>query len=542
MRRMLDEAIYYATAPIRLFGRSRRFRLVLGAGVVVAGFFAAAQWALNRLMPADTGLETALAIMNPPPPLPAVTKSSYVIAPVAVALAAIRRGLDAAAPRELAGKNDNPVSSLLSKADIGITVGRGTLGIAGKPNEMAVTAPISGTLRITGQIATQAGNMTGAITGLLDKSIGKTVGQLTSNVLDQRAELRGQVVVHAKPALTADWRLEPNLTSQIALADSSVTLAGFKLDLSNEARPLIEREVNSQIAALQTRLRNDPFIERAARTQWAKMCRSIPLGGGDTGLPKLWLEMRPVRVAAAQPQIDLRNMTLTVGVQAETRITPKETKPDCPFPAKLDLVPPMQNGKLAVGVPIDVPFSALNKVLEAQLKGKQFPRRQQRPGRDRGAQRASRRRRRPAADLAQGEGARAQKLVRLRRARRPCISGVSPRSIAKNQVLRLADLTLAVESQAAFGLLGAAARAGMPYLQQALADSAVIDLKPFAADAKKKIAAALAEFEKSGQGVRVDTAVDDLRLTGIAFNSATLRVIAEADGSAKVAVSELPKM
>ena len=97
-------------------------------------------------------------------------------------------------------------------------------------------------------------------------------------------------------------------------------------------------------------------------------------------------------------------------------------------------------------------------------------------------------------------------------------------------------------SQAAYGLLGAAARAGMPYLQQALADNAVIDLKPFAADAKKKIAAALAEFQKSGEGVRVDTAVDDLRLTGIAFDSTTLRVIAEADGSAKVAVSELPKM
>ena len=541
MRRMLDEAIYYATAPIRLFGRSRRFRLVLGAGVVVAGFFAAAQWALDRLMPADTGLETALAIMNPPPPLPTVTKSSYVIAPVAVALAAIRRSLDAAAPRELAGKNDNPASSLLSKADIGITVGRGTLGIAGKPNEMAVTAPISGTLRITGQIAMQAGNITGAVTGLLDKSIGKTVGQLTSNVLDQRAELRGQVVVHAKPALTADWRLEPNLTSQIALADSSVTLAGFKLDLSNEARPLIEREVNSQIAALQTRLRNDPFIERAARTQWAKMCRSIPLGGGDTGLPKLWLEMRPVRVAAAQPQIDLRSMTLTVGVQAETRITPKETKPDCPFPAKLDLVPPMQNGKLAVGVPIDVPFSALDKVLEAQLKGKRFPDETSAP-----VEVEVR-----SVHLA-AAGDRLLIALKVKARERKSWFGFGaeatvhiwgkPTLDAKNQVLRLADLTLAVESQAAYGLFGAAARAGMPYLQQALADSAAIDLKPFAADAKKKIAAVLAEFEKSGQGLRVDTAVDDLRLTGIAFDSATLRVIAEADGSAKVTVSELPKM
>ena len=94
--------------------------------------------------------------------------------------------------------------------------------------------------------------------------------------------------------------------------------------------------------------------------------------------------------------------------------------------------------------------------------------------------------------------------------------------------------------EAAFGLLGAAARAAMPYLQQALADNAVIDLKPFAADALKKIDAALADFTKVGDGVRVDAAVDELRLTGIAFDSKTLRIIAEADGTARVAVTRLP--
>ena len=66
-------------------------------------------------------------------------------------------------------------------------------------------------------------------------------------------------------------------------------------------------------------------------------------------------------------------ITLTVGVQADTRITDKDTKPDCPFPAKLELVPPMDNGRLVVGVPIDVPFTELNKLMEAQFKGHRFP-------------------------------------------------------------------------------------------------------------------------------------------------------------------------
>ena len=68
-------------------------------------------------------------------------------------------------------------------------------------------------------------------------------------------------------------------------------------------------------------------------------------------------------------------------------------------------------------------------------------------------------------------------------------------------------------------------------------------MKPFAADAKAKITAALADFQKSGvPGVAVEAKIDDVRLTGIEYDSKTLRVIAEADGTAKVAVSELPRM
>ena len=82
----------------------------------------------------------------------------------------------------------------------------------------------------------------------------------------------------------------------------------------------------------------------------------------------------------------------------------------------------------------------------------------------------------------------------------------------------------------------------MPYVQKALAEKAVIDLKPFANDARTKIAAALKDFQQVGDGVRVDTSVQDLRLIGIEFDAKTLRVIAEANGTVKVAVTQLPNM
>ncbi len=90
-------------------------------------------------------------------------------------------------------------------------------------------------------------------------------------------------------------------------------------------------------------------------------------------------------------------------------------------------------------------------------------------------------------------------------------------------------------------MLGAAVRAAAPYLETAVAERTAIDLKPFAANARNSIQAAIAEFRGAGDGVRVDASVADLRVVGIAFDATTLRVIAEADGVAKISVTSLPK-
>ena len=374
----LDTFIYHATAPIRLFGRSRKFRLAVGGACIVAIGLLVARVAFSLLAPPDSGLPEAIAIMKPPPALQPVTHTSRVVAPVAVALTAIARAVDADTPRDFAGKNQNPVTQLLRQAEIGLTVTRGTMSVSGQSNTLSIITPLNGSVRITGQIGATAGKVVGGIGGALGdliggNALGRQVDNLATKTLDQRTDFRGNVIVTSRPQLTSGWRIEPNLAGRLDFSDASTNLAGVKVNLANEIKPVLDPVVSSQIAALQARLSSDQMIERSAREQWAKMCRSIPLGGGKTGLPALWLEMRPVRAAAAQPQVDTRNLTITVGVQAETRILPSETKPTCPFPAQLELVPPMQDGVLAVGVPIDMPFTELNKLLGQQLKGRHFP-------------------------------------------------------------------------------------------------------------------------------------------------------------------------
>ena len=257
-------------------------------------------------------------------------------------------------------------------------------------------------------------------------------------------------------------------------------------------------------------------------------------------MPALWLEVKPTRAIAAQPRVDASAMTLTLGIEAETRITPTQTKPDCPFPDKITIVPPTPGG-LSIGVPIDLPFTEINRIVDAQFAGKTFPEDGSGPV-DVTVKHAT--------VAASGDRLLISLLVHAKEKKSFFGFGTDatihiwgrPMLDDAQQTLRFTDVQLAVESEAVFGLIGAAARAVVPRLQQTLYEKAVIDLKPFAANAQQKIAEAIADFQKSDDGVRVETKINDLRLADIAFDSKTLRVVAQAEGSLNVYVTKLPQL
>ena len=508
----------------------------IAIGILIAGVsFAGGLWALSLLWPSPKDQRPALVEV---PPLKPIARNSVIVTPAAIALSAIHAALETAAPRNLAGKRDNPLPQLLSNAELEWTVIRGPLAIAGRPDALVLSTALSGSFRATGQVSGEAGNFAGAIGGLLGGRLGQGLQNLQGKALDQRADIRGEVTLTAHPSLLPAWRVEPNLSSQIALADASLPIMGAKLSVSNELKPFLDRAVNEQMAALAARLRDDPSLELAARREWAKMCRAISLGATAAGMPSLWLEVRPTRAFAAQPRIDSAALTLTIGVEAQTRIVPNETKPDCPFPAQLELVPQVEQGRVNIAVPIDIPFTEVTRLLEAQLKGKSFPE-------DKGGAFTATIR---GVSLA-ASGDRLLLSLRVKANENKSWLGLGAEATiyvwgrpvldSAHQVLRLTDIALDVQSEAAFGLLGAAARAAVPYLEQAVAEHAVVDLVPLAANARQSIDSAISDFRKSADGVRVDTAISDLRLVDIAFDAKTLRVVAEVDGSVQVAVTKL---
>jgi hypothetical protein len=475
------------------------------------------------------------------PPLPPAPRVSTVMAPVAIALSAIRDAADRSAPRNFNGKADNPISQILENADIGWTASRGPITATGAQDVLSLATPLTGTLNVTGSLSAKATGAVGdALGSLLGGNVAKQIGGINIKNLNANAEIKGNVTITSRPKLAAAWRIEPNLAAQVNLGDTSLTAAGARINVPAQVKPLIDKNVAEQIALVQERLRNDPTLEQNARLQWAKACRSIALQGTSAGstMPPLWLEVRPTRAIAAQPRVDASAMTLTLGIEAETRITPAETKPSCPFPATITIVPPTP-GHVAIGVPVDMPFTDLNKILEAQFAGKTFPE-DGSGAADVTVKRAS--------IAASGDRLLISLLVNAReKASYFGLGGEAnvhiwgrPVLDQAQQTLRLTDIELAVESEAAFGLLGAAARAAMPQLQRALAEKATIDLKPFASNAQRKIAAVIADFQQNENGVRVAAEIDKLRLADIAFDSKTLRVIAEAEGAINVYVNSLP--
>ena len=203
-------------------------------------------------------------------------------------------------------------------------------------------------------------------------------------------------------------------------------------------------------------------------------------------------------------------------------------------------MPPLTQGKLAIGIPMDVPFTEINKLIEQQIKGKTFP---NDPNASVNVEV------RKASLAASGDRLLISLLVKAREAKSWFGFGAEatvhvwgkPVIDKQQQILRFSDLSLAVESEAAFGLLGAAARRRAFRISDSLKEQAVIDLKPFLADARNKVAEVLADFRQVTPGVTVDAAVNDLRLADIAFDSKTLRIITESEGTAKVTVTQLPK-
>src|SRR4051794_33590495 len=248
----------------------------IALAVVIVSFIASLK-VMDFVAPRATNRPPALAEL---PPLPPAPRASTVMAPIAVTLAAIRDAADRGAPRSFTGKADNPISQILQNADIGWTASRGPISATGAQDVLSLATPLTGTLNVTGSLSAKATGAVGdALGGLLGGNVAKQIGSVNIKNLNASAEIKGNVAITSRPKIAAAWRIEPNLAAQVTLGDSSITMAGARINVPAQVKPFIDKAVADQINQVQTRMRNDPSFEQNAKLHWAKACRSIPLQG-----------------------------------------------------------------------------------------------------------------------------------------------------------------------------------------------------------------------------------------------------------------------
>ena len=142
------------------------FKTILIAVTVLAASFFISLKAMDWLSPRATNSAPPVAQL---PPLPPVSKSSIVVAPVAIALSAIREQAEKAAPRNFAGKAENPISQILENADISWSAVRGPMATAGDKDVLTISTPLTGKLNVTGSLSSKA-------TGALGDALGSVLG------------------------------------------------------------------------------------------------------------------------------------------------------------------------------------------------------------------------------------------------------------------------------------------------------------------------------------------------------------------------------
>src|SRR6202041_2628254 len=192
-----------------------RLKTILLAAAVIAVSFLVSLKAMDWLSPRG---KVAAPVLAELPALPPASRSSIIVAPVTVSLAAIRDVADRAAPRTFAGKADNPASQILQNADIGWTASRGPITATGAQDVLSLTTSLAGTLNATGSLSSKAtGAVANALGSLLGGNAAKQIPKLNIKNISANAEIKGSIPIAPRPSLAAAGHLEPNLAGQVPL-------------------------------------------------------------------------------------------------------------------------------------------------------------------------------------------------------------------------------------------------------------------------------------------------------------------------------------
>lgn len=354
--------------------------------------------------------------------------------------------------------------------------------------------------------------------------------------------------------LEQSWRLNPEVQLFARLNTATIpvrvplptplTPTDVNIDVRGTLQPEVDRMLNSLVQQFQRDIRANRFLEDAAELAWNDLCKSHPVAAVEAGAPTdLWVVVRPIAFHAAQPLIDALGMTLTLGLEADTKLVTEAQAPEC------DTLPPLRIDEAEPGlsliVPAELAYGVLSGVLTQQFVGQSIPV-------GNGALTLT-----PVDVRLGSEDASLNVVVEVDVAWRgwwawwswlfgPTRASIElstePALDADNQVLAFKNSRISGRSNDALNVVGNLALLAQEALVSAFERAGVINLAPEAERAREAAERAAASLDTGGLGgLVVETAsVDDVRLQSLEVGPQALKLTIVASGDLKLAIREIP--
>jgi len=222
----------------------------------------------------------------------------------------------AARPRRQAR---HPLAELLGKADIGWTLARGAITVAGRTEALTISTRSTercALLTDRHQAASVGGAVGGALGGLLNGNLGQACKIW-------RQDARTSAPNCAAPSRSRRARSSAPIGASIPISAPRSPSVTARCRSPHQAQRRQRGQADARAhgeradGALAGRIRNDPALELAARREWARMCPLDLAQGRGARRTRPVARVKPMHAFAAQPRIDQNAVTLTLGLQAE---------------------------------------------------------------------------------------------------------------------------------------------------------------------------------------------------------------------------------
>ena len=284
---------------------------------------------------------------------------SSLFLPVSIPISDIRESINQEVPLIFHGVEVDPVHhGAVIDDHLAWQARRGPIAVDAWRGGLWLTVGAGGTADVRGKVR--------PVRGRLGKILRRASGGASDIPFAAHADVLATLSVLSRPELLPDWRIRPNINSQLEVHRAEVPIAGItRVDVRPQVSAALRNKVRRQLERLEQRVLGDDRLFRLASREWQRLHKVERL----TEDPAAWLVVRPVSIEASRIIVDKDELSLGMGIYATTQVLVADAAPEnrlSPLPRLTPAEP--RKGLLKLNTWGHAPWRALNQALSDRLK------------------------------------------------------------------------------------------------------------------------------------------------------------------------------